>query len=643
MENPKDQLIERIKSANNVLVTVSSNPSVDQLSAAIGLTLMLNKMGKHATAVYSGSTPSTIEFLKPEKTFEKNTDSLRDFIIALDKSKADKLRYKVEEDHVKIFITPYRTTITEKDLDFSHGDFNVDVVVALGVTDQKDLDQAITAHGRILHDATTVSVTTGQQSNLGTINWADHTVSSLCEMVASIADDLQVNLLDGQMATSLMTGIVAETKRFSNEKTTPGAMSASAKLMAAGANQQLVASKLQETPKAPKPQPQAATESADVPPASEDGSLQITHAQERPKPEEPKHDEQFIGELPDIQDEPEPEFDQIHIDSEGTVNNLPEEQGDANEDKKETKKSSIQGGSSLVLEPPTLGGKLTANTEPEHLDPATDPLAGGDHDGPILSHDAPLADVSAPSEVSEPEVPAEPLLPPSMTLPSEAGDFQAPAVSEPSQPEVPEEPMLEEPIQTLTDIEKAVSSTHVQDESQPLDNLGPHDQPTAEAPSPLSELSPADPTSQLPDGLTFEEPTQTDETPTLDSARDAVSAAIAESNQPLPPIAALNAQPLDLEIRQTGETGILDHIDEETGIPEFKMPENLVPPTVDLPADPTASPVDDPTKPPEAPPPFMPGMPGLDPNSTLPPLPQMENTDQQPQSNPQNPFNLPPA
>ena len=41
-----------------------------------------------------------------EKTIEKNTDSLRDFIIALDKSKADKLRYKVEDKFVKIFITP---------------------------------------------------------------------------------------------------------------------------------------------------------------------------------------------------------------------------------------------------------------------------------------------------------------------------------------------------------------------------------------------------------------------------------------------------------------------------------------------------------------------------------------------------------
>jgi nanoRNase/pAp phosphatase (c-di-AMP/oligoRNAs hydrolase) len=45
METPaKQQVVERLKQATNVLVTVSNNPSVDQLAACIGLTLLLNKM-----------------------------------------------------------------------------------------------------------------------------------------------------------------------------------------------------------------------------------------------------------------------------------------------------------------------------------------------------------------------------------------------------------------------------------------------------------------------------------------------------------------------------------------------------------------------------------------------------------------------
>lgn len=282
----QQQVIDRLRSGVNVLVTVSNNPTVDQLAAAIGFTLMLNKLGKHATAVFSGNVPSTLEFLKPEATIEKTTDSLRDFIISLDKSKADKLRYKVEEDVVKIFITPYRTSLSEKDLEFGQGDFNVDVVVALGVLEQRQVDQAITAHGRILHDATVITISAGDKaSTLGAINWHDPTAASLCEMLVSVGDALQPNLLDAQDATALLTGIVAETNRFSNDKTSPRIMSMAAQLMAAGANQQLIASELEkDSVVVPEAKPK------DTEAESADGSLKIEHEEGEEEPGEGNKD-----------------------------------------------------------------------------------------------------------------------------------------------------------------------------------------------------------------------------------------------------------------------------------------------------------------------------------------------------------------
>lgn len=224
MDDQKQLIVEKLHAAKNILVTVSANPSVDQLASCIALTIALNKLEKHATAVYSGQTPSTIEFLQPEGTLEKNTDSLRDFIISLDKAKADKLRYKVEETVVKIFITPYKTSLSDKDLTFSQGDFNVDVVIALGVHRPQDLDLAITAHGRILHDATVITINNTPDGELGGINWQDLSASSLSELIAGLTFDLGEGLLDGQIATALLTGIVAETQRFKNNKTTPRTM-----------------------------------------------------------------------------------------------------------------------------------------------------------------------------------------------------------------------------------------------------------------------------------------------------------------------------------------------------------------------------------------------------------------------------------
>lgn len=376
--NSKLTIVERLKQANNVLVTVSANPSVDQLAACIGLTLLLNKMGKHATAVFSGAVPSTIEFLQPEKTLEKTTDSLRDFIIALDKSKADKLRYKVEDKVVKIFITPYRTTITDKDLEFSQGDFNVDVVMALGVHRKEDLDQAITAHGRILHDATVVSVNNTPNGDLGSINWLEISASSLCEMLVGLTDGLGPNLLDAQMATAFLTGIVAETHRFSNEKASPQTMTIAGKLMSVGASTQLVASRLEEhmtDVKTPDDRQEGGTPAFPKPPSpapNTDGTLAVQH--DEPSPTE--------GLAKTKNEEPNDPIAHIDIDEQGNLHL---------KDQPTLKPPSQSDGPSMVTQPPTMGGNLSAIGQPAPTGPATDSLNLPPVDGSFTDHDVALA------------------------------------------------------------------------------------------------------------------------------------------------------------------------------------------------------------------------------------------------------------
>jgi hypothetical protein len=527
MDEQKQKLIDRISGAQNILVTVSANPSVDQLAAAIGLTLVLNQMDKHGTAVFSGKVPSTIEFLKPEATLEKNTDSLRDFIIALDKSKADKLRYKVEDEVVRIFITPYKTSLSEHDLDFSQGDFNVDVVIALGVSEQQDLDAAITAHGRILHDATVVSIGTTGQGSLGSINWVDPKASSLSEMMVALTEGLDKKALNNQVATALLTGIVASTERFRNDKTTPKTMSASATLMAAGANQQLIATELETRPEPepePAPEPQQQDRHDDHPqggdavPAKkpEPGTLEIAHdADERtaePEPEAPEP-------------EPEPEHPQIHVDEDGQLimpgdsiqpvagpgMTLPPEppiptishvrgvtsNGLATEsDKDEGPAPKVEVHRELMTKMPELGTpNITANTEAEEtsLDPPTEELTLPALDAPLLSH-------------NESVLPPEP---PAISQPPIVQSAPAP------QPYLPPQTPKVEAGETLTEIEQSVSSPH----------LHMNDGPAAQ-PQPAADQ--------------------------LSDARSAVEAALSgagPSNDPLQPIAALNAQPLGPELQ----------------------------------------------------------------------------------------------
>ena len=235
------EVVKKIAEAQNVLVALSSDPSVDEMSTAIGLSLFLDKLGKRATAIYSGSTPNALEFLKPEDTFETTADTLQDFVIALNKDKADHLRYKLDGDYVKIYITPYKTRIDEEDLEFSYGDYNVDLVLALDVSNGIDLDAALREHGRIMHDAVIINITTGNPGHFGEIEWSDKSASSVSEMIAKLLYSVNSKAkIEKDEATAFLTGIVAATNRFSNAKTTPETMEVASRLMQSGANQQLI-------------------------------------------------------------------------------------------------------------------------------------------------------------------------------------------------------------------------------------------------------------------------------------------------------------------------------------------------------------------------------------------------------------------
>ena len=234
------EVASKIAASKNVLIALSSDPSVDEMAAAIGLSLFLDKIGKRATAIYSGSTPNALEFLKPEDTFEPTADTLQDFVIALNKDKADHLRYKLDGDYVKIYITPYKTRLAESDLEFSYGDFNVDLVLALDVANGIDLDSALREHGRIMHDAVIINITTGKPGKFGEIEWSEKSASSVSEMIANLLYEIKDAKIEKEEATAFLTGIVAATNRFSNATTTPETMQLASKLMESGANQQLV-------------------------------------------------------------------------------------------------------------------------------------------------------------------------------------------------------------------------------------------------------------------------------------------------------------------------------------------------------------------------------------------------------------------
>jgi hypothetical protein len=412
-------------------------------------------------------------------------------------------------------------------------------------------------------------------------------------------------------------------------------MSISAELMAAGANQQLVATKLAAPPPPPPPPPAperreekpAPPQEEEQPKPTEDGTLEITHPGERadhdaPTGDEPQEDnkehqeehreerrqdkpqeEESQPRLEEPEQEQELPLSQIHIDDNGEMQSIQEQKPEPKiiPDHKEpmlggnTDPVQHMGSShSLMMQPPSLGAmpEFTASGNSEEapsgapmLPQPTDYLGGGT----TGAFNPPASAITASTNVgvgpnaipgfgqglTAPPAPTPPVVNQPEPAPQPAPPM--PPAPEPEPAPAPPPPPAEPAdaiinSETLSNIEKDVNSPHLQ-----------QDAPEAPAPPPA-------PTVVTPTEMPAPAADPAPATDDLASARDAVMQAINGAPPAPEPIQALNAQPLGTPLHQPEMP------------PELITP-NPVGPAVIQPTQPQQNP--DGT-PPAGPPPMMP-------------------------------------
>jgi hypothetical protein len=243
---PKQQASEAIRQAESILIVTGQRPNVDQVTAVLALSVVLRKLGKKVSAIVSDQLPAGIDFL-PTKALDKSMDGLRDFILKVDLAKAevDKLKYTIEEGKLNIHVTPFKGKFTPGDVTYAYGDFHYDLAVVIGVPSRSRIDKVLVDNDGFFEKVPVVNIDfhrTNEQ--FGAINLVETNAASLSEIIVAMAESLQNGIIDAEIGTVLLTGIMASTDRFTATHTSPKALTVAAQLMAAGADQQLVVKSL---------------------------------------------------------------------------------------------------------------------------------------------------------------------------------------------------------------------------------------------------------------------------------------------------------------------------------------------------------------------------------------------------------------
>ncbi|MYB40259.1 hypothetical protein F4X86_03295 [Candidatus Saccharibacteria bacterium] len=339
----QQELVDKIKAADNILIMTSAQAKVDQLATCIGLFRILRDMDKNPALVYSKDVPGAINFLEPEKAIQADAESLRDFIISFDRKKVDKFRYNQEGDQYNILLTPSRLeVITESDMKYRKGDFNIDFILAVGVDSQSAVDPAVSEHKQLMDELPLVNLVAGKKSSSWEVScWQDEDSPAVAEMAYELGKALGADSFSKQVANSLLTGIIDQTERYKTKQTKSRTMHVSADLLEMGADLQMINENLSKAGVTPVALPEEETKEIIEDALGEAGEYDTKLIKNRKKKAGSGNQRQYMrqgdvaesgisyGEKAASKKDQEQEYklDKLNIDEEGNLRIVSEEEG----------------------------------------------------------------------------------------------------------------------------------------------------------------------------------------------------------------------------------------------------------------------------------------------------------------------------
>ena len=253
MMQAQTDTINLIKRSKNVLILPSSPIDGDSLGSALALYLTLKKLGIQATVVTAEENISeTYNFLPQISAITHEMDFLRDMVVTVDfrGSAAPDIKHEIQNNKLNIIITPKEGSISRDNISFSRGPVPYDCVV---VVDTADISQL----GKLQENFTELSYLVPvinidhhiSNGTFGKINLVDAMAASTTMIILPLIEALGANLMDADIATLLLAGLITDTNSFQNPNTTPQAFAVSAQLIGYGARQQEIIKNIYKTKK----------------------------------------------------------------------------------------------------------------------------------------------------------------------------------------------------------------------------------------------------------------------------------------------------------------------------------------------------------------------------------------------------------
>lgn len=245
--SPFSQTIEKLSKSSNVLIATTQQAGGDDLAAALALRAFLSKLEKEAQVLSSGSVNEKFSFLPGFAEIKPDLNVTKSFVIDVSTKQTtiEELTYKKEVDKLSIYIKPKQGQFSQEDISLRTSNFPFDAIVCVGIPSLESLGEFYNRNPDLFFETPIINIDRSPANeNFGQINLVLLAATSNSEIIFDLINSFESSLFDSEIATNLLTGIIAETNSFQHIRTTPAAFLKASQLVSIGANQQEIIGKL---------------------------------------------------------------------------------------------------------------------------------------------------------------------------------------------------------------------------------------------------------------------------------------------------------------------------------------------------------------------------------------------------------------
>lgn len=248
----EEQIIKQFQRSNNILILPSAPADGDSLGSALALYRVFNKLGKKVTVISAEPVPRDLKFLPLIEKIGEEFKGNDDFVITVHAHIKD-IKHYMEPGKVNIVLTPEEgTMINVSDISLHDKMADFDLIITVDTAELHQLGKFYEHHPEMFYKVPVINIDHHtSNAEYGTINYVVITASATTEIITpliqKIEETTEQKLMDPDIATLLLAGIITDTGSFQHSNTTPNAFAVAAELLDAGARQQEIIKNVYKT------------------------------------------------------------------------------------------------------------------------------------------------------------------------------------------------------------------------------------------------------------------------------------------------------------------------------------------------------------------------------------------------------------